>query len=129
MTLLLTCVITFFQEHLFLVCELLRANLYEFQKYNRENGDEPYFTLPRLQRIAHQVTTPAPQHFLPELSFSNDSHSAVTPLATGLCDVNVCFGMLLLVSSASAQGVCTTSQLLLLLQLSAFCVCRAECGS
>ena len=43
------------QEHLFLVCELLRANLYEFQKYNRENGDEPYFTLPRLQRIAHQV--------------------------------------------------------------------------
>ena len=43
------------QEHLFLVCELLRANLYEFQKYNRENGDEPYFTLPHLQRIAHQV--------------------------------------------------------------------------
>ena len=37
------------------MCELLRANLYEFQKYNRENGDEPYFTLPHLQRIAHQV--------------------------------------------------------------------------
>lgn len=43
------------QEHLFLVCELLRANLYEFQKYNKENGDEPYFTLPHLQRIAQQV--------------------------------------------------------------------------
>ena len=40
-----------------MVCELLRANLYEFQKYNRENGDEPYFTLPHLQRIAHQVST------------------------------------------------------------------------
>lgn len=46
---------TMLQEHLFLVCELLRANLYEFQKYNRENGDEPYFTLPHLQRIAQQV--------------------------------------------------------------------------
>ncbi|KAL0056464.1 hypothetical protein WJX82_011637 [Trebouxia sp. C0006] len=45
----------YYKEHLFLVCELLRANLYEFQKYNRENGDEPYFTLPHLQRIAHQV--------------------------------------------------------------------------
>lgn len=57
----LTCAMVCFQEHLFLVCELLRANLYEFQKYNRENGDEPYFTLPRLQRIAHQVgaTNPA----------------------------------------------------------------------
>ena len=43
------------QEHLFLVCELLRANLYEFQKYNREHGQEPYFTLPRVQSIARQV--------------------------------------------------------------------------
>eukprot|EP00899_Mesostigma_viride_P013059 jgi/Mesvir1/21754/Mv04159-RA.1 len=40
------------KEHLFIVCELLRANLYEFQKYNRESGGEPYFTLPRLQAIA-----------------------------------------------------------------------------
>eukprot|EP00891_Asterochloris_glomerata_P002378 jgi/Astpho2/2378/Aster-05636 len=45
----------YYKEHLFLVCELLRANLYEFQKYNRDNGDELYFTLPRLQKIAHQV--------------------------------------------------------------------------
>lgn len=37
------------------MCELLRANLYEFQKYQRDNGDDPYFTLPRIQRIAIQV--------------------------------------------------------------------------
>ena len=47
--------IAFVQEHLFLVCELLRANLYEFQKYNREHGQEPYFTVPRIQSIARQV--------------------------------------------------------------------------
>jgi hypothetical protein len=37
------------QEHLFIVTELLRANLYEFQKYNQESGDEVYFSLPRIQ--------------------------------------------------------------------------------
>ncbi|KAF8402646.1 hypothetical protein HHK36_010735 [Tetracentron sinense] len=37
------------QEHLFIVCELLRANLYEFQKFNQDSGSEAYFTLPRLQ--------------------------------------------------------------------------------
>ncbi|KOO23743.1 protein kinase domain-containing protein [Chrysochromulina tobinii] len=42
------------KEHLFIVCELLRDNLYEFSKYNREQGGEPYFTLPRLRRIAKQ---------------------------------------------------------------------------
>lgn len=46
------------QEHLFLVCELLRANLYEFQKYNRESGDAPYFTMPHVQSIARQVNCP-----------------------------------------------------------------------
>ncbi|GAB4815019.1 hypothetical protein N2152v2_002065 [Parachlorella kessleri] len=45
----------YFKEHLFLVCELLRANLYEFQKHNRESGDPPYFTLPHIQSIARQV--------------------------------------------------------------------------
>jgi dual specificity tyrosine-phosphorylation-regulated kinase 2/3/4 len=40
---------------LFLVCELLRANLYEFQKYNKESGDEMYFTSARIQRIARQA--------------------------------------------------------------------------
>ncbi|XP_009773492.1 uncharacterized protein LOC107777685 isoform X1 [Nicotiana tabacum] len=42
------------QEHLFIVCELLRANLYEFQKYNRESDLEPYFTMSRLQTITRQ---------------------------------------------------------------------------
>jgi hypothetical protein len=37
------------QEHLFIVCELLRANLYEFHKYNRESGGEVYFTMARIQ--------------------------------------------------------------------------------
>ncbi|XP_072955125.1 uncharacterized protein [Typha angustifolia] len=44
----------YFQEHLFIVTELLRANLYEFQKYNQESGGEVYFTLPRIQAIARQ---------------------------------------------------------------------------
>ena len=43
------------QEHLFLVCELLRANLYEFQKYNADSGAPPWFTLPRVQAIASHV--------------------------------------------------------------------------
>lgn len=43
------------KEHLFLVCELLRDNLYEFSKYNRESGDELYFNLPRLQKITRQI--------------------------------------------------------------------------
>ena len=64
------------KEHLFIVTELLRvreaaagahaargltrqlitqANLYEFQKYNRDSGEAPYFTCSRLQRIARQV--------------------------------------------------------------------------
>lgn len=50
-----SCGLLCLQEHLILVCELLRANLYEFQKYQRENGDDPYFTPPRIQRIAIQV--------------------------------------------------------------------------
>ncbi|KAI3470884.1 hypothetical protein Pfo_027547 [Paulownia fortunei] len=44
----------YYQEHLFIVTELLRANLYEFQKYNQESGGEPYFTLHRLQVITRQ---------------------------------------------------------------------------
>ncbi|KAJ4970112.1 hypothetical protein NE237_003211 [Protea cynaroides] len=42
------------QEHLFIVCELLRANLYEFQKYNLESRGKVYFTLHRLQVITRQ---------------------------------------------------------------------------
>ena len=45
----------YFKEHVFLVCELLRDNLYEFGKYNREHEAEPYFTLPRLQKITRQI--------------------------------------------------------------------------
>ncbi|KAK6227790.1 Protein kinase domain - like 10 [Theobroma cacao] len=42
------------QEHLFIVCELLRANLYEFQKFNQESGGVAYFNLSRLQVITRQ---------------------------------------------------------------------------
>ncbi|XP_010264630.1 PREDICTED: serine/threonine-protein kinase ppk15-like isoform X2 [Nelumbo nucifera] len=42
------------QEHLFIVCELLQANLYEFQKFNQDSGGEPYFTLHRIQIITRQ---------------------------------------------------------------------------
>lgn len=45
----------YFKEHLILVTELLRANLYEFAKYNREGGGALYFTPPRIQSIARQV--------------------------------------------------------------------------
>ena len=47
----------YFKEHLFLVCELLRDNLYEFSKYLRDTGQPPYFTIPRLQRITIQSLT------------------------------------------------------------------------
>eukprot|EP01063_Lacrimia_lanifica_P021477 TRINITY_DN2885_c0_g1_i1.p1 TRINITY_DN2885_c0_g1~~TRINITY_DN2885_c0_g1_i1.p1 ORF type:complete len:759 (+),score=251.98 TRINITY_DN2885_c0_g1_i1:155-2278(+) len=43
------------KEHLFLVSELLRDNLYEFSKYNRSTGDAPYFTVQRLQKITKQI--------------------------------------------------------------------------
>lgn len=43
------------QEHLILVCELLRANLYEFSRHLRDAGDAPYFTPPRIQSVARQV--------------------------------------------------------------------------
>ncbi|KAH6761481.1 Protein kinase superfamily protein [Perilla frutescens var. hirtella] len=45
----------YYREHLLIVCELLKANLYEFHKYNRESGGEVYFTMPRLQSITIQV--------------------------------------------------------------------------
>jgi serine/threonine protein kinase len=44
----------YYKEHLFIVTELLRDNLYEFYKYTKEQGLASYFTLPRLQRIAKQ---------------------------------------------------------------------------
>jgi len=42
------------KEHLFIVSELLRDNLYEFYKYNRTSGEEFYFTLERLKKISRQ---------------------------------------------------------------------------
>ncbi|EKX31033.1 hypothetical protein GUITHDRAFT_83483, partial [Guillardia theta CCMP2712] len=44
----------YFKEHLFIVTELLRDNLYEFSKFNRESGAESYFTMPRLQKITKE---------------------------------------------------------------------------
>jgi len=45
----------YFKEHLFIVCELLLDNLYEFYKKNIQNPDEPtYFTLPRVQKVTQQ---------------------------------------------------------------------------
>ena len=43
------------KEHLFIVCELLKDNLYEFSKLNRENEPELYFTIGRLQKITKQI--------------------------------------------------------------------------
>jgi len=45
----------YFKEHLFLVTELLRDNLYDFYQYNIESGDEIYFTLDRLKIVAKQI--------------------------------------------------------------------------
>ncbi|XP_076902662.1 uncharacterized protein LOC143557489 [Bidens hawaiensis] len=44
----------YYREHLLIVCELLKANLYEFHKVNRESGGEVYFTMSRLQSITIQ---------------------------------------------------------------------------
>ena len=54
------------KEHLFIVTELLKDNLYEYYKYNRENEETPYFTLGRLQKIAKQI--------LLALEFIHDLH-------------------------------------------------------
>merc|ERR1712232_457964 len=43
------------KEHLIIITELLRDNLYEFSKFNREHGQDPYFTLGHLQRISWQL--------------------------------------------------------------------------
>lgn len=42
------------KEHLFIICELLRDNLYEVQRYLRDAGEPAYFVMPRLQRVAKQ---------------------------------------------------------------------------
>lgn len=45
----------YYKEHLFIVSELLRENLYEFGRYVRDEGLEPYYTMPRLKKIMKQV--------------------------------------------------------------------------
>jgi hypothetical protein len=45
------------REHLLLVTELLKDNLYEFQRYLALQGAAPYFTGARLRSIARQVLT------------------------------------------------------------------------
>lgn len=42
------------QEHLILVSELLKDNLYEYGKFLKETGQASYFTLPRIRLIASQ---------------------------------------------------------------------------
>ena len=44
--------------------ELLRANLYEFQKFNLESGDEPYFTLRSLKSIARYGLADVARHVI-----------------------------------------------------------------
>ena len=53
----LTKIIDYFyhREHLFIVSELLRENLYEFYKFNRESGDAIYFTIDRIKLISKQL--------------------------------------------------------------------------
>lgn len=48
---------TFFyhREHLIIVTELLRQNLFEFGKFITDSDEEPYFTRPRLCYITRQV--------------------------------------------------------------------------
>lgn len=36
------------KEHLFIVTELLKDNLYEYYKFNKEKEEEEYFTVGRL---------------------------------------------------------------------------------
>jgi hypothetical protein len=84
--LLLLFLLRCLQEHLFLVCELLRANLYEFQKYQRENGDEPYFTPPRIQRIATQVCQRSDIYCMVDMA----SQLCCTALNAMLCVLNCC---------------------------------------
>lgn len=47
----------YFREHLFLVTESLKENLYKYGEQNRRKDKEPYFTLPRLQAITKQLLT------------------------------------------------------------------------
>ena len=45
----------YFKEHLFLVTEILKDNLYEFYKFANENNYENYFGLKNLKTISKQI--------------------------------------------------------------------------
>lgn len=45
----------YYREHLVIVTELLRQNLFEFGKFILDNEEEPYFTIPRLAYISRQA--------------------------------------------------------------------------
>lgn len=45
----------YYREHLVIVTELLRQNLFEFGKFITDNNEEPYFTVPRLAYITRQA--------------------------------------------------------------------------
>lgn len=45
----------YYREHLIIVAELLRQNLFEFGKFILDNEEEPYFTIPRLAHITRQA--------------------------------------------------------------------------
>ncbi|KAL3923619.1 MAG: hypothetical protein SGILL_001554 [Bacillariaceae sp.] len=44
----------YYREHLVIVTELLRQNLFEFGKFIVDNDEEPYFTIPRLAYLTRQ---------------------------------------------------------------------------
>lgn len=44
----------YYREHLIIVTELLRQNLFEFGKFITDNDEEPYFTISRLSYITRQ---------------------------------------------------------------------------
>jgi len=45
----------YFQEHLFIVTELLKDNLYDFQKFLFRRGLPAFFTPPRVRSVARQI--------------------------------------------------------------------------
>jgi serine/threonine protein kinase len=45
----------YYREHLIIVTELLRQNLFEFGKFIVDNNEEDYFTIPRLAYITRQA--------------------------------------------------------------------------
>ena len=47
----------YFKEHLFIVTELLKDNLYDLYAYLSKNKMENYFTLPKIQKITKQILT------------------------------------------------------------------------